>query len=694
MAPAAIVALQLIVFPMPVGAMFSGFIVGMIGALGAVGLALVWRSNRVVNFAQGDLGAFPATLTVLLITIVGLPWLVGVVAGLAAAAAVGLLADILVVRRFFRAPRLQLTVATLGLAQLLAFGALLLPRAWGEGPAIRTMPPPFRFDFSVGQVAFDANDLIALIVAPTLIVLVAALLRLTDTGTAVRAAADRSDRAALLGIPVRRLEAQVWTLAAVLSFASVLLTAGVSGLPFGLGVGLSIVLRSMTALVIGRMTHFVVIAVTAISLGLLETGIRWNTGDTYIVSPILAGLIIVSLLIQRRGDTRADADARAGLDAAGEVRPIPAVLRGLPEVRLGRLVAAIVIAVVVIGGPFLMGTNGQLKAGIVVVFAMIGTSVVVLTGWAGQVSLGQMAFVGVGAALGAWSTVERGWDPLVSMVIAGLLGSVVAILVGLPALRLRGLYLAVTTLALSLAASEWVFSNRAVDWIPEGSFARPKLLGRIDLDSPLRLYFFAVVMLALSLVALRGIRRSRVGRVLIALRDNEAGVAAYGVDPTFAKLTAFAVSGFVAAVAGVVLVIHQASFRDVTYGADESLTVFVATVIGGLGSLLGAVSGAVFQRGAQWLLPAPWSYLATGLGVLVVLLTMPDGIGGLIWRGRDELLRRVARRRGIEVLSLERGIDPDDVPPEQSPPDVDPPDGASDTGTAVERARTDTEVVA
>ena len=120
------------------------------------------------------------------------------------------------------------------------------------------------------------------------------------------------------------------------------------------------------------------------------------------------------------------------------------------------------------------------------------------------------------------------------------------------------------------------------------------------------------------------------------------------------------------------LVIHQASFRPVTYGADESLTVFVATVIGGLGSLLGAVSGAVFQRGAQWLLPAPWSYLATGLGVLVVLLTLPDGLGGLIWRGRDELLRRVARARGLEVLALDRS---------SRGPDGEPPAGGSSDGS-------------
>ena len=643
-APAALIlAVQLLFFPVPVGAAFSGLIIGLLGSLGAVGLALVWRSNRVVNFAQGDLGVFPATLSVLLVTVVGLPWIVGLTAGFATAALVGLLADVLVVRRFQRAPRLQLTVATLGLAQVLGFAALLLPQAWGEGPAIRSLPAPFELTFTVGEVNFDANDLIALVVAPLLIAGLAGFLRLTDTGTAVRAAADRPDRAAALGIPVRRLEAQVWTLASLLSFVSVCLTAGVTNLPFGVGTGLAIVLRAMAALVIGRMTHMVVIAVTAVSLGLLETGIRWNTGDVALVAPILAALIIANLLIQRRGATRADRDDSASFAATTEVRRVPTAVARLGVVRLARWAVGAALAVLVVIGPLALGTNGQLKAGVVVVFAIIGTSVVVLTGWSGQVSLGQMAFVGVGAAVGAWCTVEHGWDPFVSMMIAGPLGAVVAVVVGLPALRLRGLYLAVTTLAVSLAASEWVFSNRAVGVIPSGSFERPALFGRIALDTPMRLYYFALAVLLVVFVALRGIRRSRSGRVMVALRDNEEGAAAFGVDPTRAKLAAFALSGFVASWAGVVMVIHQASFRSVTYSAEESLTVFVATVIGGLGSLTGAVLGAVFQRGSQWLLPAPWSVLATGLGVLAVLLVLPDGLSGLFWRGRDTWLRRVAR---------------------------------------------------
>lgn len=650
----AIVAAQMIWFPMPSGAVLSGVILGLLGALAAIGMALVWRANHIVNFAQGDLGALPATLAVLLVTLGGLPWLAGVTLGFAAALVVGLLADVLVVRRFFRSPRLQLTVATLGLAQVLAFGALLLPKLWGAGPAIRTMPAPFDASFTVGGVAFDANDLIALVVAPVLMIGVAVLLRLTDTGIAVRAAADRTDRASMLGIPVRRLEAQIWVIATGLAYVSMVLTAGVASLPFGLGVGLSVVLRSLTALVIGRMTHLVTIALTAIALGVLETGVRWNTGDSTLVSPILAGLIIVALLLQRRGASRADQEDTSAWGSIGAVRAVPHAIARLPEVRLARLGIIAVTVLVVLGVPPLLGTNGQLKAGVIVIFAMIGTSVVVLTGWAGQVSLGQMAFVGVGAAVGAWATVDQGWEPLTAMLIAGPIGAVVAVLVGLPALRLRGLYLAVTTLALSIAASEWIFSNRAVDWIPEGSFARPELLHRIDINSPLRLYYFALVVLMLVVLAMRGIRRSRTGRVLIALRDNESGVAAYGVHPTRAKLSAFALSGFVASISGVVLVIHQAAFRQVTYGADESLAVFAATVVGGIGSVLGAVLGAVFQRGSQWLLPPPWSVLATGVGVLLVLSSMPDGLGGLVFRTRDRALAWVARRHGLSALSLDR----------------------------------------
>jgi branched-chain amino acid transport system permease protein len=212
-----------------------------------------------------------------------------------------------------------------------------------------------------------------------------------------------------------------------------------------------------------------------------------------------------------------------------------------------------------------------------------------------------------------------------------------------------------------LAASAWIFSNRIAEWIPTGSFRRPELLRSIDVDTPVRLYYLSLAVLAVVLLALRGVRRSRTGRVLVALRDNEPGVSAFGVSPVRAKLTAFAISGAVAAIAGVLFVLQQGAFRPVTYAPEESLTVFVATVIGGLATLTGGVLGAVFQRGAQWLLPAPWSFLATGAGVLLVLLTLPDGLGALLWRVRDRFVRWAARRHRVDSLALERSAGADRI---------------------------------
>ena len=167
------------------------------------------------------------------------------------------------------------------------------------------------------------------------------------------------------------------------------------------------------------------------------------------------------------------------------------------------------------------------------------------------------------------------------------------------------------------------------------------------------------------------------------------------MNTTRVKLSAFAVSGCMASIAGVVLVIHQAAFREQTYGAEESLLVFSATVVGGLGSLLGAVLGSVFQRGSQWLLPAPWSVLATGVGVLVVLLSVPDGLGGLVFRVRDRALSFAARRNGLHELNFNRDTESDSQLEDPAPADAqEQADAGTNIGTDTNTgADTDTEAV-
>jgi len=190
-------------------------------------------------------------------------------------------------------------------------------------------------------------------------------------------------------------------------------------------------------------------------------------------------------------------------------------------------------------------------------------------------------------------------------------------------------------------------------WLPSGRIETPTFLwGAVDLDTPTRFYLLCLAVLALALAAVRGLRASRTGRVLIAIRENDRAVRSYGVGAVRTTLAGFAVSGFLAAVAGVLLV-HQQHGLDVTmFAPAESLQAFSMVVIGGLGSISGAILGAVYVRGANWLLPAEWQFLATGAGLLLVLLILPGGLGAAIADVRDGALRWIARRRDIVVPSL------------------------------------------
>src|SRR5512132_3353886 len=153
-------------FPAPNGVILDGALGGGRIALIALGIALIYRANRIINFAQGDLGAVPATLAVMLVVAWNWNYWIGLVAGLAAALVLGVLVETLIIRRFFSAPRLVLTVATIGLAQLLAGAGLFLPRAFGDQSFGTRLAPPFEANFEIGGTNFNADDVLTMIVVP------------------------------------------------------------------------------------------------------------------------------------------------------------------------------------------------------------------------------------------------------------------------------------------------------------------------------------------------------------------------------------------------------------------------------------------------------------------------------------------------------------------------------------------------
>jgi branched-chain amino acid transport system permease protein len=687
----AILVFQLVVFPMPGGVFVRGLTVGLLGALVAVGMALIFRANAIINFAQADLGSVPVVLVVNLIAFSGMSYWLAFPLGLVVAAAVGAVVELAVIRRFFDASRLILTVVTIGLATALAAAGLLLPRLWGERPQSLPLDIPWDVHLSIDPIVLDGDDLVALVLAPVAMVLLALFMRRTDIGVAVRAASERADRASLLGVPVRRLETVVWIIAAVLAFVGAYLRAGVVGLPIGGSVlTFGFLLRTLAALVLGRMTDLPAVAAAAVTIGLLEQGVGWNASSPLLIDPIISAVVIVALLLRRREPVRRSAET-SSWQAVADVRPVPPELRLVPEVRITTVALTVAVVVLAVALPHVLNPAQSLLASAMLIFAIVGLSLLVLTGWAGQVSLGQMGFVALGAALGGVATGEWGLDLSLALLVSGTAGAVTAILVGLPALRLRGMLLAVTTFAFGLTMSSFFLNRRFFDWIPTGRIERPPLFGVIDYDSPTGVYYLVLACLVIVAVGLRGVRASRAGRVMIAVRENEASARSFAVHTTRVKLMSFALSGFIAAFAGCLFVHHQQAFGPQTYLPFVSFEVFIMVVIGGLGSMVGVLLGALYVNAADWFLPSEWRFLASSLGVVLVLMILPSGLAGGLYRLRDHLLRLVARRRDIVVPSLvaDRGEAP---LPQVTDTDVESPASPDDDAGDPETAHDDAPV--
>ncbi|MBI5087713.1 MAG: ABC transporter permease [Actinobacteria bacterium] len=639
-----VVGLQLVAYPMPFGNWIRGGVLGLLNAMLAMGMALTYRANRVINFAQADLGSVPTAFAAAFILFWGWPYLLGLGAGIVLAIVLGGVVEVAIVRRFRHSPRLVLMVATLGISQLMVVLGILVPRWWGRNLASERITPPLDWKLTVGSFILNANDLIALVVAPVSIAAVAWFLSRSRLGLAVRASAERTDRASMLGIPVARINTLVWSISALLAFVALFLKSGITGVPLGYAVGLPTLLQALAALVIGRLERLPTIVTMACALGLLEAGVKWNSDSPFVAYPIMAAVMFAVLLVQRPSTSRRDLDATSSWRGVEEVRPLSPAVRAHPWVGTIRwtLLALAVMGVVLV--PIVLPVDYVLKATALVAFAIIGMSLVVLTGWAGQLSLGQMGIVAVGAATSATCTVRWNVDLSLAVVVGGVAGALAAFAVGVPALRLRGLYLAVTTFAFGIAVASWALNDRFFGWFPatDQRFERLPLFGRIDIDTPTRYYTYSVVVLVIVYAAVRSIRSSRTGRVIVALRENDRAAQTFGVPVVRATLTAFVISGAIAGVGGALFVHLNQSFVIDSYGTGDSFAVFISAVIGGLGSLGGALLGALYLRGTSWFIHArEWQLLATGAGVLLVLLVLPAGLGGLWWRVRDLVVRKI-----------------------------------------------------
>jgi ABC-type branched-subunit amino acid transport system permease subunit len=632
-----------ITFEVPVVSVVLGAVVGLSYALLAVGLILIYRSTRVINLAHGEMGALAAAVVAVLVNERGWAYWTAALVALVVAGFLGALVELVIIRRLFRAPRLIVLVATMGVAQLFLFGTYFLNDTIDN--RLAGFPSPFDTRLTLGSLVLQPGELTLLVTVPLIAAALAAFFRFTGFGVAVRAAAENADSARLVGIPTRRISTFVWVTAGVLSAGTALMLAPGRGLTVTESLGPDLLMRALAAAVLARLTSLPRAVAAGLAIGVIEKVVAWNyaVGE---VELVLFVVVMAALLVQHRGAVR-DTEASAW-QLSTLVRPLPRAVQQLPAVRAISWVGLGVALAVAVAVPFGLSNSQIFLLTSVVAFAIAGLSVTVLTGYSGQISLGQVAFFGIGAAVSYQLTVELYVPFWMALLLSGVAGAAVAVLVGIPALRIRGLFLAVSTLAFALVTQKWLLGQT---WMAGPGVIAPRpYWGRLDFASQHAYYNLALAGLLVAVLVCRNTLRSGVGRNLMAVRDNEAQAAAFTVPVVRTKLTAFAISGFLAAFGGAIYGHGVETFQVASFPVSDSLRVVSMTIIGGLASIPGTVIGAFVVVGIDRLVEVQYlKLLSTSVGLLVLLLYLPGGIGQLLYAGRDRIVAVLTRRAGIEV---------------------------------------------
>lgn len=616
-------------FSLPFPIVLIGIITGLTYGLLAMGLILIYQGSRFVNFAQGQLGVLSAIVLAKLVIDYHVNYWLAFGAALLLAATVGALIEVSFVRRFFQAPRLILTVVTIGLAQLLlALGSLDDIQPDAKTRAASGYPVPVNWKWHVGDYIVGGPQFMILIVTPLAALGLWAFLKFSPFGRQMRAAAQNADAARLAGISARRMSTMVWVIAAVLSSLAAVLAAPSQSTLNPQAVGPNLLIRALAVAVLAGFANLQVAMLASVALGVIESVVHWNfpTGG-YTELAIFA---ILSLALFLRARTLAAKGPIDDLPAmTSSPRPVPKRLRDLIWVRhFHRALAAVGVALA-IALPFIPGLGTPKLAfqlNIIAIYSLVGLSLTILVGWSGQVSLGHVAFVGIGAYSAAWLNVHGIPLPLL-LVTAAAIGGAAAIVVGIPALRIRGSMLAVATLAFAVASTGWLFPF--LGGVAGTSPGSPQIPGIGAISTSRGLYLISVVTVVACAVALRNFRRSGPGRLTLAVRDNELLLGAYGFSHSSVKLLVFGLSGAIAAMAGALLSFTQTTLSPDTFHPTLSLVVLSMVIVGGLGSILGPILGSLFVFGIPlfFFQASPLARVAgTSVGVLWVLLYLPKGL--------------------------------------------------------------------
>jgi len=659
-----------------VGYLLAGLGGGAVVAALAVGLVLCFRTSGVVNFAYGAMGMYLAYVFFelrrtgeLLLPVVGLPSRVPLVARptvataliimVVVAAVLGACVHWFVFRPLRHAPPLARVVASLGLLiylqEVVRLGVPPSSAATAERVALLPENP-----VDVLGSTVSANRLLLAGLAVAVAAVLWGVYRFTRFGLATRAAADNDKGALLAGLSPDRLGIVNWAVAAVLGGVAVVLIEPIAGLnPTTTPL---LVVPALAAALLGGLRSFGLATVAGLGIGMVQSlilGWAVSPSTTWLpdwlpvtgLQQAVPVVLVVVALVWRGGvlPTR----------SAVPEQSLPPSPR--PQ-RVGLWV--VVLSAVTLTGLFTLGATYRQAIIVTLVYALLTLSVVVVTGYVGQVSLAQLAFAGV-AGFSVIRLLDGGVPFPVAVILAALVATALGVLVGLPATRVRGMSLAVATLALAVAIDDLVLDSVSLSGGPAGRpVPSPTLFGLdvgvsgLGTDNFRPVYGVVVlVVVVVAYVAVANLRRGATGMAWLAVRANERAASAAGVDVARTKLVAFALSSFLAGLSGVFLALSSTTLSPTSFMVVGALVAVALTYLSGVSSLAGALVAATlaqagvvttFMNGLSGGSSGEYVFAFTGLALIVITITAPEGISGVV---RNRLGGLAARRRTLPVES-------------------------------------------
>jgi branched-subunit amino acid ABC-type transport system permease component len=651
-------------------------------ALMAAGLVLTYSTTRIFFLAFAGVAFSAAYIFFELNTGLGWPaWAAGLLVVIGLCPLLGLLLEVAVFRRLARASETAQIVANVGL--LLALPALCvyvidLGRGafqWDipQGATVLQVPGPgpqpvLTFHLFNG-VSISSDEIIVLAVALVVLAALTLLLRVSTVGLRLRALADRRDLAAMRGISEPRMSRLAWVLGTVLAGV-----VGVVGAPLLHALNsdnyVFAVFIATCAAVIGgfRSVLWAAVGVVAISLisDLVFSYWTWASNVPGFNDSVPFVFLVVGLVVLGRYRGRVAGSISAEPPPPEYRRDLPAWRRLLPS--------GIGFGILVVFVFFVLGSYwvGQVTQGLI--FSLIFLSITVITGIGGMVSLAQAAFVSGGGLVAGMLVVRYGLPWLPALLCAVAICVVLGVLVALPSLRLSGVALALSTLALGFICSNLVFQLSWLDNQNQGWTLTPPKIGPLDFSSTKTMAGLIFVLILVTVLMIRNIERSSTGRQMLAVRNAEAGAASIGISPVSTKLKLFALSAGIASLGGVLLATVQGGFGNTSVTTLSGLLWLAAVVLFGVRRPAAAVIAGLFigvfpsLLSGGFTLPfgiASWSgtqateipTILFGLGA-IFLARNPDG--SLQGMARRNFERRDRRRRQ-RAKAAEFAVDPSGV---------------------------------